>query len=110
MTLTGREDLYLRYAQLRTTAPVARASDGALVVTRYADCHAVVRDPRLVKAPVQGMLRLGYPDWEQHAGLRLLATSMLAANPPDHTRLRRLVSGAFTPRRVERLRPRWCVW
>jgi cytochrome P450 len=105
MTLTGREDPYLRYAQLRTTAPVARASDGALVVTRYADCHAVVRDPRFVKAPVQGMLRLGYPDWEQHAGLRLLATSMLAANPPDHTRLRRLVSGAFTPRRVERLRP-----
>ena len=104
-TLTGREDPYPRYAQLRTTAPVARASDGALVVTRYADCHAVVRDPRFVKAPVQAMLRLGYPDWEQHAGLRLLATSMLAANPPDHTRLRRLVSGAFTPRRVERLRP-----
>jgi cytochrome P450 len=104
-TLTGREDPYPRYARLREIAPVVRADDGALVVTRHADCAAVVRDPRLGHMPRHMLDFIGLGDWEEHPALRLLFTSILTLNPPDHTRLRRLVSTSFTARRVQQLRP-----
>ncbi|WP_239162978.1 cytochrome P450 [Paractinoplanes rishiriensis] len=104
-TLTGRDDPYPRYRRLREISPVVRADDGALVVTRHADCAAVARDARLGHMPAHMLAFVGLPDWEQSPALRQLFTSMLALNPPDHTRLRRLVSSAFTPRRVQALRP-----
>ena len=104
-TPAGREDPYPRYERLRAISPVVRAGDGALVVTRYADCTTVVRDPRLGQLPPDVFAKAGYPDWAEHPALRLLFTSLLMLNPPDHTRLRRLVSGTFTARRVEALRP-----
>jgi cytochrome P450 len=104
-TLAGREDPYPRYDRLREISPVVRADDGALVVTRHADCAAVTRDPRLGHLPAHMLSLVGLPDWEEHPALRLLFTSMLLLNPPDHTRLRRLVSSAFTARRVQTLRP-----
>ena len=82
-----------------------RAEDGALVVTRHADCAAVVRDGRLGHMPTEMLGFIGLADWAEHPALRLLFTSMLTLNPPDHTRLRRLVSSAFTARRVQALRP-----
>jgi cytochrome P450 len=103
--LVGREDPYPRYERLRAISPVVRAQDGALVVTRYADCNTVVRDPRLGHLPPDVLAVLGYPDWPEHPALRQLFTSMLVLNPPDHTRLRRLVSGTFTARRVQAMRP-----
>jgi cytochrome P450 len=48
---------------------------------------------------------IGLGDWAEHPSLRLLFTSILTLNPPDHTRLRRLVSTSFTARRVRQLRP-----
>ena len=104
-TLTGREDPYPRYARLREIAPVLRAEDGALVVTRHADCAAVVRDSRLGHLPQHMLGFVGLGDWAEHPSLRLLFTSILTLNPPDHTRLRRLVSTSFTARRVQLLRP-----
>ena len=104
-TRTGREDPYPRYARLREIAPVVRAEDGALVVTRHADCAALVRDPRLGHMPRHMLGFIGLEDWAEHPALRLLFTSMLTLNPPDHTRLRRLVSTSFTARRVQLLRP-----
>jgi len=104
-TLTGREDPYPRYDRLREIAPLIRAEDGALVVTRYADCAAVVRDGRLGHMPPDMLAFIGLPDWAEHPSLRQFFTSILALNPPDHTRLRRLVSSAFTARRVQALRP-----
>jgi cytochrome P450 len=103
--MTGREDPYPRYARLREIAPIVRADDGALVVTRYADCAAMVRDPRLGHISADALGFVGLPDWEEHPALRTLFTSMLTINPPDHTRLRRLVSSTFTARRVQALRP-----
>ena len=104
-TPAGREDPYPRYERLRAISPVVRAGDGALVVTCHADCTTVVRDPRLGQLPPDVFARAGYPDWAEHPALRLLFTSLLMLNPPDHTRLRRLVSRTFTARRVEALRP-----
>src|SRR4051812_16449906 len=99
-TLVGREDPYPRYDQLRDISPVLRADDGALVVTRYADCAAVTRDARLGHMPPDMLAFAGLPDWADHPSLRTLFTSLLAINPPDHTRLRRLVSSGFTARRA----------
>src|SRR5450759_1773216 len=87
-------------------APVAMAPDGALVLTRYAECDALLRNPRCGHAdPDRIYAAMGLPQWREHIGLRQLATSMLNINPPNHTRIRRLVSGVFTPRRVAALQP-----
>jgi cytochrome P450 len=104
-TIAGREDPYPRYARLRELGPVLRADDDALVVTRHADCAAVVRDARLGHMPKHMLAFVGLGDWEEHPALRLLFSSILTLNPPDHTRLRRLVSTSFTARRVQLLRP-----
>ena len=104
-TLIGRDDPYPRYDRLREISPVLRADDGALVVTRHADCAAVTRDARLGHMPSDMLAFVGLPDWADHPSLRTLFTSILALNPPDHTRLRRLVSSGFTARRVQALRP-----
>jgi cytochrome P450 len=104
-TMVGRDDPYPRYERLRSISPVVRADDGALVVTRYADCAAVVRDGRLGHMLPDMLAFLGLPDWADHPALRQLFTSILTMNPPDHTRLRRLVSSTFTARRVQALRP-----
>ena len=102
--VVGREDPYPRYARLREISPLVRAPDGALVVTRYGECSALTRDARLGHMAPDMLAFFGYPDWAEHPALRLLFTSMLLLNPPDHTRLRRLVSGTFTARRVQALR------
>jgi cytochrome P450 len=104
-TLTGRDDPYPRYRRLRDISPVVRADDGALVLTRHADCSAVSRDGRLGHMPASMLAFIGLPDWADHPALHQLFTSILALNPPDHTRLRRLVSSTFTARRVQALQP-----
>jgi len=102
----GRADPYPRYQRLREIAPIARAADGVFVLTRFADCLAVLRNPHFGRSGPDVLYRsMGMPNWRDHVGISLMAGSMLFINPPDHTRLRRLVSQAFTPRRVEALRP-----
>ena len=106
VTPEGRADPYPTYAELRRSAPVALAPDGVLVLTRYADCAALLRHPSCGRADPDGLFTsLGMPEWREHAGLSQLFSSMLNINPPDHTRIRRLVSGVFTPRRVAGLQP-----
>jgi len=103
--MDGRADPYPRYHRLRQISPLVRADDGALVVTRHADCVLVTRDARLGHMPSH-MIEMVSPGWEEHPALRQLFTSILTINPPDHTRLRRLVSSSFTARRVQALQPR----
>jgi cytochrome P450 len=103
--LPGRDDPYPVYRRLREIAPLIRADDGALVVTRYADGAATVRDPRLGHLPKDMLGFIGLADWADHPATYALFTSILTLNPPDHTRLRRLVSGTFTARRVQALEP-----
>jgi cytochrome P450 len=88
--------------QSRPVAPVILPGGGrAWLITRYEDARAALADPRLMKDP-----RRLRPDWEPHPVFGALHMHLLNLDPPDHTRLRRLVSKAFTPRRVAGLRPR----
>ena len=105
MTPAGQRDPYPLYARLHTVAPAAVGPDNALVVAGYAQCAAVLKDHRLGKFPARMLTALGYPDWQEHPALRMMFGSMLTVNPPEHTRLRRSVSAAFTPGRVAALRP-----
>jgi len=90
--------------ELQRSNPVVRTRlpDGRVgwLVTRYDDVRQVLIDPRFSRAAAVGP---EVPD----AGLGQAATdTILSMDPPEHTRLRRLVAGAFTARRVEALRPR----
>jgi cytochrome P450 len=102
-----RRDPYRRYAELRESDVLHRTRDGFWVLTRHADVLAAVRDQRLssnpahVDRPAGDAREAGLP-FLSEMGIHLLLT----ADPPDHTRLRRLANKAFTPRAVERLRPR----
>jgi cytochrome P450 len=102
------EDPYPRYRRLREMEPVHRAPAGYWVLSRYADVAPLLRDPRLGK----GFHRIAscpMAAGRGGAGSPLVAEMsrwMLFQDPPDHTRLRGLVSRAFTPRAVERIRVR----
>ncbi len=104
-------DPYPAYARLRQSAPACRVTlpSGvqAYLITRYADAKALLADPRLSKDPSRALGawragRIGLPG-EQRSNL---GGHLLNIDPPDHTRLRRLVAAAFTPRRIERARDR----
>ncbi|MBG6137320.1 cytochrome P450 [Longispora fulva] len=93
-----RRDPYPLFAALRETTPFS-AMDGTLVVVAgHADCHRLLRDPALSSDRTRARQVA-----DDTTGL---PTSFLFRDPPDHTRLRGLVSKAFTPRVVARLRPR----
>jgi cytochrome P450 len=100
----GRTHPYPRYELLREHGAVIAVRPGLMVVVGYAECDAALRDGRL---RVQDGLSYDaiYPDWREHPALRGYIDSMLYRNPPDHARMRRLVSSGFTPRRVNGLRP-----
>lgn len=100
----GRTHPYPRYELLREHGAVIAVRPGLMVVVGYAECDAALRDGRL---RVQDGLSYDaiYPDWREHPALRGYIDSMLYRNPPDHSRIRRLVSSGFTPRRVNGLRP-----
>ncbi|MEV6397559.1 cytochrome P450 [Streptomyces sp. NPDC051907] len=105
-------DPYPAYAWLREHEPVrkTRLPSGveAWLVTRYADARQALADQRLSKNPVHhaepahAKGKTGIPG-ERKAELM---THLLNIDPPDHTRLRRLVSKAFTPSRVAEFAPR----
>ena len=100
----GRTDPYPRYEQLRAHGAVVPVRPGLTVVVGYAECDAGLRDGRL-RVQDGASYDAIYPDWREHPALRGYIDSMLYRNAPDHARVRRLVSGGFTPRRVAALRP-----
>src|SRR5262245_51679830 len=93
-------DPYPTYRRLRAEDPVHHSPLGYWIVTRYEDVLRVLRDPAFTRETItaRGATRFGAAT---PAGL-----SMADRDPPHHTRLRGLVSKAFTPRVVEGLRPR----
>jgi cytochrome P450 len=95
------------FARVREQGPVVpvQLPDGGQywLITRYADVRAALADPRLHKDYVR---KLAGPNWQPDPMTMFLNVHMLAADPPDHTRLRKLVSRVFTARRIAGLRPR----
>jgi cytochrome P450 len=105
-------DPYACYARLRSEDPVHYVETPGFrffLVTRYEDVLAVLRDPAYSaqKFPEQLVAdAMAGPDPSFAALARAVSGMMLIKDPPDHTRLRALVSKAFTPRVVEGLRAR----
>ncbi|MER5741161.1 MULTISPECIES: cytochrome P450 [unclassified Streptomyces] len=107
----GEANPYALYARLRRQAPVSHMSlpDGGefWLVTRYADAREALADQRLSKDPNKVGDRwratVAQPTDGEDASL---VRHLLNVDPPDHTRLRRLVHKGFTPRRIEALRGR----
>jgi cytochrome P450 len=104
-----RDDPFPLFAAVRELGPVhaVTLADGhdAWLVVGYEEARIALNDPRLSKdmhaalATGGGVVAEGLPGPS-------FARHMLSVDPPDHSRLRRLVSAAFTPRHVEALRPR----
>lgn len=109
-----RANPYPFYERLRSQAPVhwdaAAGMDGGWVLTRHADVMAALRDPRVSAERLASAQSADWLPEDYRAAARQVFRAMphqlLFLDPPDHTRLRGLVSKAFTPRLVEALRPR----
>ena len=107
------ENPYPLYASLRASSPVfqvpipADVGAGVFVLTRHADVHQALRDPRLSadRRRSDAISRNQKLIPRQVLGDEGLFRSMLMRDAPDHTRVRGLVNKAFTPRRVAELRP-----
>ena len=95
-------DPHPHYHRMRSESPVKAFPEWDLfVLTRWADCERVLRDPTFSADPDTRRVQPHFLEISE--GIR--PRSMLMMDPPDHTRLRKLVSKAFTPRTVEKLRP-----
>src|SRR5205807_2657883 len=99
-----RLDLEPLFTTLRAEQPLTRVKlphgEPAWMATRYDDVKVVLGDPRFSRAAAAGRDEPRVRPYPSAPG------NILSFDPPDHTRLRRLVMKAFTVRRVEGLRPR----
>jgi cytochrome P450 len=98
MAPAGRADPFPLYAAAHELGPVSALTDGLFLVCGYAAVNQVLREPGFGLAEPVTLN-------SSHDALRLMYQSILRANPPDHGRMRSLISNVFTPRRVVDLRP-----
>jgi cytochrome P450 len=97
------DDPFPLYRALREHDPVHRMPDGSYFLSRYDDCAAVYRDPETWSSDKTVDFRPNFGDsllYEHHT------TSLVFNDPPYHTRVRKLLAPAFTPRSLMALRPR----
>ncbi|MFC0005259.1 cytochrome P450 [Micromonospora siamensis] len=100
---SGRVNPYPIYELLREHGPVTAAGPVFFVATGYAEVDAILRDPRF--GVLDDALRDQFlPGWRESPAVLSISRSMLRTNPPDHSRMRRLAAGAFTPRRIAAMR------
>src|SRR6202163_3847327 len=91
------DDPYPIYATLRSSSPVHRLPDGSFFLTRYADLEHVYRDTSTFISDKRIEFKPKFGDsplYEHHT------TSLVFNDPPLHTRVRKIVAGALTPRAV----------
>lgn len=102
------DDPYPHFAELRAGNPVEHNELGFWALWRYADSFEVLRAKMSVqddKVIHVGPMADVYEQVYAEKGLDSGVKSMLDLDPPDHTRLRKLVSKAFTPRTIDQLTP-----
>jgi cytochrome P450 len=99
-----KADPYPLYAQVQRRGLV-RSPLGVFAAADHATVASILRDRRFSSSPLhqRGYRPPSYPPGDPRAGLP--AEHLLSMDPPDHTRLRRLVAGAFTPRAIAGLEP-----
>ena len=92
------DDPYPTFRALREHQPIRRMPDGSILLTRYADVIAVYKDPKTFSSDKHEEFGPKYgptsPLFEHHT------TSLVFNDPPLHTRVRRLIAGALTPRHI----------
>lgn len=97
------DDPYSHYAALQQESPVKQLPDHSFFLTRYADCLAVYKDPaRFLSDKRQAF----WPVFSESPLFEHHTTSLVFNDPPLHTRVRRLLTPAFTPRALAALRVR----
>src|SRR6185503_7200664 len=97
------DDPYPTYRALREHDPVRRLADGSYFLTRYDDLVAIYRDSKTWSSDKTVQFKPAFADsllYEHHT------TSLVFNDPPIHTRVRRLLAPAFTPRALRALQPR----
>jgi cytochrome P450 len=104
MLPAAKADPYPLYTQVRQRGLV-RSPLGVFAAADHATAASILRDRRFSSSPAHqpGYRPPSYPEGDPRAGLP--AETLLTVDPPDHTRLRRLVAGAFTPRAIAGLEP-----
>jgi cytochrome P450 len=97
------DDPYPLYRALRRHDPIHRMPDGSYFLSRYDDCAAVYRDAATWSSDKRIDFR---PNFGASALYEHHTTSLVFNDPPYHTRVRRLLAPAFTPRALKALQPR----
>jgi cytochrome P450 len=95
-------DPFPTYRALREHEPVKRCADGSVLLTRYADCEFVYKHPKLFSSDKQQEFGPKYgttPLYDHHT------TSLVFNDPPLHTRVRRLIIGALSPKAIALMQP-----
>jgi cytochrome P450 len=96
------DDPYPIYAALRKHAPVHRLDENQILVTRHADCERIYKDAITFSSDKTREFKPKFGD----SPLYLHHTSSLVFNdPPSHTRVRKAIVGALSPRAVSELEP-----
>ena len=97
-------DPYLIYSRLRELAPRYRSDMGMRFLSRYDDVSECLRNPT-VHMLADSVAKTD-PRFTDSVYLQAIPDMLIFTNPPKHPRIRRLLARAFTPRMVDRLRPR----
>ena len=95
-------DPFPYYAALRASAPVRPMPDGSWLLTRYREVEFVYKNPKLFSSDKKREFGAKFgttPLFAHHT------TSLVFNDPPYHTRVRRMINGALTPRAVQALAP-----
>ena len=93
---------FIYYQALRETAPIKQLPDGSYFLTRYADVLAVYNHPQVFSSDKKIEFKPKYGDsllYQHHT------TSLVFNDPPLHTRVRRLITAALTPRAIAEMEP-----